>query len=232
MMADQPTEIQRAVDDTQRRQQMLQLLITEHLTLRTARSGAIAEVNGRATLFLGAVSSALIALAFIGQVSRIGSAFYTFGLVLFPVLLFLGVATFERTVATSIQNALYLREINRIRHFYTEMIPEASRYFMLSAHDDEWDVGLRVGAVSMGWQSFLTTAGVVGVVDSVLAGVLAALALTLLPGIGLIAPIAVGIAVFLLSALLHQRYQLSSLRRVHREIPVLFPTPPVSEARA
>jgi len=231
-MADQPTEIQRAVDDTQRRQQMLQLLITEHLTLQTARSGAIAEVNGRATLFLGAVSSALIALAFIGQVSRIGSAFYAFGLVLFPVLLFLGVATFERTVATSIQNALYLREINRIRHFCTEMIPEASRYFVLSIHDDEWDVGLRVGAVSMGWQSFLATAGMVGVVDSVLAGVLAALALMLLPGIDLIAPIAVGIAVFLLSALLHQRCQLSSSRRVHREIPVLFPTPPVGEARA
>jgi len=169
-MADQPTEIQRAVDDTQRRQQMLQLLITEDLTLQTARSGAIAEVNGRATLFLGAVSSALIALAFIGQVSRIGSAFYAFGLALFPVLLFLGVATFERTVATSIQNALYLREINRIRHFCTEMIPEASRYFVLSIHDDEWDVGLRVGAVSMGWQSFLATAGMVGVVDSVLAG--------------------------------------------------------------
>jgi hypothetical protein len=231
-MADQPNETQRAVGDAQHRQQlMLQLMTTEHFTLQTARSGAITEVNGRAALFLGAVSSALIALAFIGQISRIGPAFYAFGLVLFPVLLFLGVATFERAVTTAVQSALYLREINRIRHFYTEMIPEASRYFVLSTHDDEWDVGLRAGVVSMGWQSFLTTAGAVGVVDSVLAGVLAALSLTLLPNIGFISSITVGIAVFLLSVLLHQRYQVRSSRRIHREIPVLFPTPQVSEMR-
>jgi hypothetical protein len=111
-MADQPNETQRAVGDAQHRQQlMLQLMTTEHFTLQTARSGAIAEVNGRAALFLGAVSSALIALAFIGQISRIGPAFYAFGLVLFPVLLFLGVATFERAVTTAVQSALYLREI-------------------------------------------------------------------------------------------------------------------------
>jgi hypothetical protein len=230
---DQPSGAQPVRDgDAHRQQLMLQLLTTEHFTLQTARSGAIAEVNGRATLFLGAVSSALIALAFIGQISRLGSAFYAFGLIVYPVLLFLGVATFERAVTTTIQNALYLREINRIRHYYVELVPEAGRYFILSTHDDEWDVGLRAGAVSMGWQSFLTTAGVVGVVNSVLAGVLAALALTLLPTPDLIAPIIVGIVVFLLSVFLHQRYQVRSSRRIHREIPVLFPTPPLSAVDA
>jgi hypothetical protein len=82
----------------------------------------------------------------------------------------------------------------------------------------------------MNWQRFLTTAGVVGVVNSVLAGVLAALALTLLPASGLIAPIA--IVVFLVSVFLHQRYQVRSSRQVHREIPVLFPTPPLSAVEA
>lgn len=89
-------------EDLQRQQLMMQSMTTEHATLQTARSGAIAEVSGRATLFLGAVSSALIALAFVGQVSRIGTPFYAFGLVVFPVLLFLGVATFERAVTTTI----------------------------------------------------------------------------------------------------------------------------------
>jgi hypothetical protein len=113
---DQPSGADPVRDGDARRQQlMLQLLTSERFTLQTARSGAIAEVNGRATLFLGAVSSALIALAFIGQISRLGSGFYAFGLIVFPVLLFLGVATFERAVTTTIQNALYLREINRIR---------------------------------------------------------------------------------------------------------------------
>jgi hypothetical protein len=202
------------------------------LHLAHARSGAIAEVNGRATLFLGAVSSALIALAFIGQISRQGSAFYACSLIVFPVLLFLGVATFERAVTTTIQNALYPREINRIRHCYTEVAPEAGRYFILSTRDDAWDVGLPAGAVSMNWQSFLTTAGALGVVNNVLAGVLAALALTLLPTSALIAPITVGIVVFLVSVFLHQRYQVRSSRQVHREIPVLFPTPALNAVEA
>jgi hypothetical protein len=202
---------------------MAQLMTTEHVTLQTARSGAIAEVSGRATLFLGAVSSALIAFAFVGQVSRTGTPFYAFGLVVFPVLLFLGVATLERAVTTSIQTALYLREINRIRRFYTEVAPETGRYFILSTHDDEWDVGLRVHEVSMGWQAFLTTAGVIGVIDSVLAGALTAFTLSLLLNAGLLLPITGGVAIFLLSVALHQRYQVRQSRKAQRNVPILFP---------
>jgi hypothetical protein len=48
---------------------------TEHFVLQTARSAGITEVNGRASIYLAAVSSGLIALAFIGQLSRLGTAF-------------------------------------------------------------------------------------------------------------------------------------------------------------
>jgi hypothetical protein len=124
------------------------------------------------------------------------------------------------------------------------MIPEASRYFILSTHDDEWDVGLRVHEVSMGWRTFLTTAGVIGVIDSVLAGVLTALALTLLPDAGLLLLIGGGVAVFLLSVLpecparvscpsvlLHQRYQVHQSRRAQHEVPIRFPAKPANHRR-
>lgn len=62
------------------------ILTTEHYNLQTARVATISEGNGRASLFLGAVSAGLVALAFAGQSSR--PALYTFGLVLFPVLAF------------------------------------------------------------------------------------------------------------------------------------------------
>ena len=39
---------------------------TEHFTLQTARSNTVSEANGRATVYLAALSSNLIALAFIG----------------------------------------------------------------------------------------------------------------------------------------------------------------------
>ena len=51
-------------------QEIAQYITTEHYTLQTARSTVLAEINGRTNLFIGAVSSAVVALAFIGQVSR------------------------------------------------------------------------------------------------------------------------------------------------------------------
>ena len=57
---DQPT-------DPLTRQLALTALTTEHFNLQTARMGTIAEANGRSTLYLGALSSATIAIAFVGQ---------------------------------------------------------------------------------------------------------------------------------------------------------------------
>ena len=48
------------------RQLALTALTTEHFNLQTARMGTIAEANGRSTLYLGALSSATIAIAFVG----------------------------------------------------------------------------------------------------------------------------------------------------------------------
>lgn len=48
---------------------------TEHFNLQTARAATISEANGRASIYLAALSSNLIALAFIGQMSRLGTAF-------------------------------------------------------------------------------------------------------------------------------------------------------------
>ena len=74
------------------------VMTTEHFVLQTARSAGIAEVTGRAGFYLAAVSSGLIALAFIGQLSRLGTAFYVFGLAVLPTMAFVGVTTFERTL--------------------------------------------------------------------------------------------------------------------------------------
>src|SRR5215831_1180792 len=67
---------------------LVTFVTTEHFVLQGARSATISESNGRASIFLGAVSGGLIALAFIGQASRLGAAFYAFGLILLPTLAF------------------------------------------------------------------------------------------------------------------------------------------------
>jgi hypothetical protein len=74
---------------------------TEHFNLQTARAITVSEANGRASIYLAALSSNLIALAFIGQISQLGVAFYSFALILLPVLAFVGVVTFLRLVQSS-----------------------------------------------------------------------------------------------------------------------------------
>ena len=48
-------------------------MMTEHFALQTAQAQEISDLNGRTSLFIGAVSSTLIALAFIGQISPLAS---------------------------------------------------------------------------------------------------------------------------------------------------------------
>ena len=118
------------------RQKMLQFMATEHSVLQTARSATIFEAGGRTAVFLGTVSSTLIALAFVGQISRLGTAFFAFALVLLSTLFFLGPVTFERALELGIEEPIYAVGMSRIRHFYVEMVPSAEKYFVGSIHDD------------------------------------------------------------------------------------------------
>src|SRR5215208_3934119 len=89
------------------RQKMLQFMTTEHSVLQAGRSATIFETGGRSAVFLGTVSSTLIALAFVGQISGLGTAFFAFGLGLLPTLFFLGLATFERTMQLQAEDYIY-----------------------------------------------------------------------------------------------------------------------------
>ena len=88
---------------------------TEHFNLQTARAVTVSEANGRASIYLAALSGNLIALAFVGQMSRLGAAFYAFALILLPVLAFVGVVTFLRLTQSSIEDLAYARRIALLR---------------------------------------------------------------------------------------------------------------------
>src|SRR5437762_3615560 len=104
--------------------QLVAIMTTEHYNLQTGRSMTIAEANGRASLFVGAVSSGLIALALVAQLSHLGTAFFVFSLVVLPTLLFMGLITFRRVMQAGLADVTYARGINRIRHLYLEYAPE------------------------------------------------------------------------------------------------------------
>ena len=204
------------------KQQLGPLVTTEHFTLQTARGATISDANGRSTLFLSTVSSTLVALAFVGQVDTTMVAFFTFSFVLFPALIFLGVATFARVLQSAIEDTIYAREIARLRHIYIELVPQLSQYFLMPSNDDAASVIRSMGVIPGRWQMFLTTAGTIGVINSVLIGVLAGITASRFIS-GLLLPVVVGVIAFATGVALHQRYQARQWDIAEAQMPVMFP---------
>jgi hypothetical protein len=142
-------------------------MTTEHFTLQGARAATIAESTSRATMFVGSVSAGLVALGLIATATHIGTAFYTFGLILLVTLSFAGFMTFERVLQTGIEDHGYAERIARLRAYYFDQAPELTPYLASVPPPQRLAIqGLRGGY----WQGFRTVAGMVGVITGVLAG--------------------------------------------------------------
>jgi hypothetical protein len=140
---------------------------TEHFTLQGARAATISESTGRASMFLMSVSGGLVALGLIATASRVGTAFYAFGLILLPTLTFVGWATFERALQSGMEDVGYARRIALLRGYYFDEAPELTSYLMSVPGPErlrvlEWGEGR--------WQAFRSVAAMVAVITAVLAG--------------------------------------------------------------
>ena len=145
----------------------LSMITTEHFVLQGARAATISESTGRAGMFLSAVSGGLVALGLIATATRVGSAFYAFGLALLSTLALIGLMTFQRVLQTGIEDHGYARRISRLRAFYFERVPQLTDYMpRVPAQEVISARGLSAGR----GQGFLTTAGMVAVVTAVLVG--------------------------------------------------------------
>ena len=182
--------------------------------LQGARSATIAESNGRANMFLGAVSGGLVALGLVATASSLGSAFYGFALVLLPTLAFVGFVTFERTLQSSIEDSEYARRIALLRSYYFGHAPEIASY-LLSVPPAERLLMQRVPGDR--WQGYRTVAGMVAVITGVLAGSTAALAAILIFGESLAAGVISGTLVALPTMIAMIRYQDSAWERAATE---------------
>jgi hypothetical protein len=174
---------------------------TEHFNLQTARAVTVSEANGRASIYLAALSGNLIALAFVGQMSRLGAAFYAFGLILLPVLAVVGSVTFVRLVQSNIEDLAYAHRIGLLRSFYLDVSPELEPYLTLV-----WGARSAAKLAPGAWQLTVTAAGMVAVVNSVVVTVCAGLVLEAAGVHSLAIPVAVGPVIGAAAFTLHQRH--------------------------
>jgi hypothetical protein len=206
-------------------QQLLTALTTEHFTLQGARSVTVSESAARSSLYLISVSSALVALGFIGQVSATGDPFRVFALTVLPTLYVLGLFTFVRLVQSVAEDFQYARAINRIRQHYLQLAGDQARVFLLSAHDDARGVLANMGVRQTRWQPYFTMPTMIAVINSVVGGGAVAIAIGAIFGSPLGVATAFGglAAIVSLSAL--RRFETRYLSAGLGELEVLFPSP-------
>ena len=202
------------------------MMTTEHFTLQTARGATVSEASGRSSLFLGAVSSGLVALSFFGQASKLDESFYVFGLVLFAGLFFLGFVTFIRLLETSLEDAVYARAIARIRHYYLEIAPQMRPYFVLPSNDDMRTAMMGPMGLSLPHiQILLTSAGMVSAINALLAGVFVAFALAIIQAVAGVMLIG-GLIVFAVVLAAQTRYQQRQWALASTKQASMFPAQP------
>ena len=206
----------------------LQILTTEHWSLLSTRALSWSEAFSRATMFLSVLSGAVVALALVAQAMAFGEGFVTFALLILPVVLFVGIATFMRLVAINHEDVGWVVGMNLLRHAYLGAAPELRPYFVSGSTDDEPGIMATFGATpgpGSFAHEFVTTPGMLAIIDGVIAGVLAGI-LTLRTGLG--TPIGIGsaVAVGVVTVALLVSYQYRGVVRPRGRRPTRFPEEP------
>jgi hypothetical protein len=187
---------------------------TEHFTLQGARTAAIAESTSRATIFIGSVSAGLVALGLIATATRIGTAFYAFGLILLSTLSFIGFVTCDRVLQSGIEELHYAERIARLRAYYFDFAPELTHY--LASVPPPRRLAL-LGLHSGVWPALRTTAGMIGVVTAVLTGSAAGLLATIAASHSAVAGFVTGGVVGAAALVALMWFQLSAWVHAHQQ---------------
>jgi hypothetical protein len=187
-----------------REQAFISVLTTEHFVLQAARSANIGEMSARATVYMGAVSSALIAFGFLAQVATRLDPFVA---AVLPAVFVLGEFTFLALLRNTIENLVFLRRMQRIRGFYRTLASEADQFFGPAEEDERFaaaiaTVGLRAWPAGM-----LTGASVIAAINSIVGGVGSALLATRVGDLGASAALSIGIVIAVALFGLHVLYQ-------------------------
>jgi hypothetical protein len=212
----------------------LQILMTEHWSLLAARGLVYTEAMSRTSIFIAALSGAVVALALVAQANDFGSGFVAFALVLLPVVYFLGFVTIVRLAQVNLENARWVQGMNRIRNAYLELEPELEPYFVTSKYDD--DAGVLRSAVpgidpNPHYQAFVAAPGVVAVLDSVVAGASVGIAGIGLD-IGIVWSLVLGVVSFTASIAFFLIWARGKIGRfLSGNEPPLFPSPPSADSR-
>ena len=136
------------MDDKQRQDAFMSALVTEHFVLQTGANATVSEMGTRASLYVLALSSALVAMGFAAQSREV---FVPFVATVLPAVFLLGLFTVVRLVDALLEYNYFLTGIARIRGYYRTLTLETADFF--APERDRWpetetEPSLRLGASS------------------------------------------------------------------------------------
>jgi hypothetical protein len=175
------------------------------------------------------LSAAIIALALLADATGFGRQTTALALVLLPVVLLLGVATYVRQVQINNEEFKLVLAMNRLRHAYLTIEPGLEPYLTTGHHDDERGLvaTYMLDHPSRRWllvHFMINTPTIVATVDAALAAAIAVLVLQT-AGAATAVLVAGGAVAFLAvwgGLMPLQRHTADPLRRGRPR----FPTPP------
>lgn len=155
------------MDEKERRAAFLSALTTEHFVLQTAASATVTESASRASIYILALSSSLVAMGFAVQSPE---AFAPFVASILPAVFVLGLFTVIRLVDVTVEYQQCLRGIARIHGYYRTLTPEAAEHF--AAEHGRWPEAVATPSLLLGRTiaSLTTTGTMVAFINAFVAG--------------------------------------------------------------
>jgi hypothetical protein len=209
----------------------LQILSTEHWSLLAGRSLSYNEAFSRAGMFLTFLSATLIVIGFLIGSQGLTPDVVPVAAVLLLADLYIGAATVGRLIDANSEELHAVRGMNRIRHAYREMVPGLEPYFVSGFYDDARGVLAAYGDIRASGSALsnivhgLTT--MIGMVATVVAMIIGALAALAAVGLGASVQVALVAAVigFLVGTAIFAMVGMRTALAYQRGMDSRFPTP-------
>jgi hypothetical protein len=186
-----------------------------------------AEIVGRVNIYFTSLSSVMIAAALLAQIPEMSQLFKLFVAIAFPVIVMLGIFTVARLIVLGHQDFEFIRAINRVRQFYVQAAPEASRFLLFPPYDDDRSVRIYAGYTTDLRGNLLSASSVVSVTNSIVATVLVCTVIRLYSGASILGILPYGLGILLLILILHGLLSLALVSKdvLHKHRNIHFPAP-------
>jgi hypothetical protein len=211
----------------------LQILSTEHWSQLSARTLAYNEAFTRGGMFLTFLSMSFVALALLSQGMSFDDQFLAVTAIVMAFDFVIGLTTYFRISGANVDDLRALHAMARIRHGYVQAAPFLEPYFTSPTHDDIESVLTSYGEVPSGgigqlMYALTTSGGMIGLITSMVGGVLAAV-IALLFGVDGGTAIWIGIGGSIVVFALIAMATFGSVPRHQAALTTLFPTDPAED---